>query len=73
MPYFKVLGLLNILCGGQKNTTKWDDGTIGGSVSIVLYAKFNGFSCAHKSLYTFYFCKSPCQSNSKRNGVSNSV
>ncbi len=46
----------------KKNTAKCADGTISGSVcSIVLFnvTKFNGFSCAHKSLYTFYFCKSP--------------
>ncbi len=41
----------------QETTRKCAEGTTGGSVCIVLYAKFNGFLCAHKSLYIFIFAK----------------
>ncbi len=40
----------------RNHTVKWADGTTGGSVCIVLYAKFNGFFCAHIFAKVFEFC-----------------
>ncbi len=39
MPYFKPLGLFNAYSVEEKPHPKWADGTIGGSVCIILYAK----------------------------------
>ncbi len=41
-----------------KPHVKCADGTTGGSVCIVLYTKFNGFLCTHKSVYFLYLQRS---------------
>ncbi len=46
---------MHILWRPRNHTAKWANGTKGGTVCIILYAKFSGFLCVNKSLYIFLF------------------